>query len=190
MKDLLRGHTIIYLEAGAKKLESIELSMVNITYVFRKLLLEQNYRVVLHKTFTDEQVHASAGNIRLVSEYIYPDGDFTDQNYTCRVLAVTMTEKNSQLHVIVASIDQHMRETKFCCFNDSDQLTRLESIILQLGAKEIIYDKKSRGIKQLEMLLKRTRISLEKIDFTFFFNIKNFVTIFLCLGQVLGKRAY
>lgn len=54
-----------------------------------------------------------------------------------------------------------MREVKYVTFTDNSQLTRLESTLVQIGPKEILYNQfeKSNGI--LKNLLKRLQIPFD-----------------------------
>jgi DNA mismatch repair ATPase MutS len=63
--------------------------------------------------------------------------------------------------ISLAYVDMHMREVKYTFFNDNSQLIRLESTLVQLGPKEIIYGnlEKSGGI--LLNLLKRLQIPFD-----------------------------
>jgi len=71
---------------------------------------------------------------------------------------------SKNLEVNLAYVDMHMREIKYVNFTDNHQLTRLESSLVQIGGKEIIYNQNENSGGTLKGLLRRLGVPFDSKD--------------------------
>ena len=185
IKNYLKDHNpenVVSNVSGVPILPSVELSMINFKFLARKLLIEKGYKIKLYdispgsknpignnKNFfvnggisgKADPILASPGNLRSLEEYIYEDGDFSSQDNTNRTICIIL-QKN--LEVNLAYVDMHMREIKYVNFTDNHQLTRLESSLVQIGGKEIIYNQNENSGGTLKGLLRRLGVPFDSKD--------------------------
>ncbi|KAJ8331868.1 MSH2 protein [Batrachochytrium dendrobatidis] len=153
--------TATVLKQLGSGLQSCTLSKLNAMSFLKELLTEKQYRIEIWCPDSGKNnswkisKQASPGNLQSVEDMLFVN---TDVGSAPVVLAVTVTVKGSDKIVGVGYTDATtMRRLGICEFVDNETFTNFESIMIQLGVKEVVMpdDSQNYDLKKIKAIVLR-----------------------------------
>ncbi|XP_065906455.1 DNA mismatch repair protein Msh2-like isoform X3 [Dysidea avara] len=130
-----------YWTSGDKKLAYVILSKMNFESVVKDLLLVRRFRVEVYCTKSKGtndwtmMYKGSPGNLQQFEDILFTGNDVATAT---GVLAIRLANENGQRMVGVAYIDTMLRKMGVCQFVDNEQLSNVESLLVQLAPRECV----------------------------------------------------
>jgi DNA mismatch repair protein MSH2 len=140
--------------------------------ILRVLLQEKRYRVEIYSVGDDRKWYlkkkGSPGNLSELEDILYANADMQESNI---LLAVRIGYDQGHRTVGAAFIDAILKKIGVCQMLDNDQLTNLESLIMQCGAKECYcypLDDKDADSRKLREVLQKYELVVTEMKKTEF----------------------
>ena len=157
--DFLKSpEAIKYL--GKDKVPGVAISKLNFEALMRELLLVKQYRVELHAKIGQSWkrvAKGSPGNLSQFEDVLFTNHEMSQSS---GVVSLNITASNGCYQVSLVYIDVLLKQLSFCELSDTEQFCTLESILVQISPKEVLFPipQSNPEYPKLSQLFKRLKV--------------------------------